>query len=161
MPNNSIAVLRLESGPSRAKLYMEHIMIDVATQEIVDPLKKMYTELGAAQSFIDSISVEKDRGLKVNLIIDHRIAKWLEYGTQEHRISAVNAPMLQFTFRKTSIWFASTASDTGDVFTGFEVHHPGFAGYQVIPMMMDRLTQNYSKKLIEKTNKWLQGSKMR
>ena len=161
MPNNSIAVLRLESGPSRAKLYIEHIMIDVATQEIVDPLKQMYTELGAAQSFIDSISVEKDKGLKVNLIIDHRIAKWLEYGTQEHWISAVNAPMLQFTFRKTSMWFASTASDTGDVFTGFEVHHPGFAGYQVIPMMMDRLTQNYSKKLIEKTNKWLQESKMR
>ena len=161
MPNNSIAVLRLESGPSRAKLYMEHIIIDVATQEIVDPLKQMYTELGAAQSFIDSISVEKDKGLKVNLIIDHRIAKWLEYGTQEHWISAVNAPMLQFTFRKTSMWFASTASDTGDVFTGFEVHHPGFAGYQVIPMMMDRLTQNYSKKLIEKTNKWLQESKMR
>jgi hypothetical protein len=69
--------------------------------------------------------------------------------------------MLQFTFRKTSTWFASTASDTGDVFTGFEVHHPGFAGYQVIPMMMDRLTENYSKKLIEKTNKWLQESKMR
>jgi hypothetical protein len=161
MPNNSIAVLRLESGPSRAKLYMEHIMIDVANQEIVDPLKKMYTELGAAKSFIESISVEKDKGLKVNLIIDHRIAKWLEYGTQEHWISAVNAPMLQFTFRKTSMWFASTASDTGDVFTGFEVHHPGFAGYQVIPMMMDRLTQNYSKKLIEKTNKWLQESKMR
>ena len=161
MPNNSIAVLRLESGPSRAKLYMEHIMIDVATQEIVDPLKQMYTELGAAQSFIDSISVEKDKGLKVNLIIDHRIAKWLEYGTDEHWISAVHAPMLQFTFRKTSMWFASTASDTGDVFTGFEVHHPGFAGYQVIPMMMDRLTENYSKKLIEKTNKWLQESKMR
>ena len=140
---------------------MEHIMIDVATQEIVDPLKQMYTELGAAQSFIDSISVEKDKGLKVNLIIDHRIAKWLEYGTDEHWISAVHAPMLQFTFRKTSTWFASTASDTGDVFTGFEVHHPGFAGYQVIPMMMDRLTQNYSKKLIEKTNKWLQESKMR
>ena len=161
MPNNSIAVLRLESGPSRAKLYMEHIMIDVATQEIVDPLKKMYTELGAAKSFIESISVEKDKGLKVNLIIDHRIAKWLEYGTDEHWISAVHAPMLQFTFKKTSTWFASTASDTGDVFTGFEVHHPGFAGYQVIPMMMDRLTQNYSKKLIEKTNKWLQESKMR
>ena len=161
MPNNSIAVLRLESGPSRAKLYMEHIMIDVATQEIVDPLKKMYTELGAAQSFIDSISVEKDRGLKVNLIIDHRIAKWLEYGTDRHDISARNALQLRFTFRKTSTWFASTASDTGDIFRGFEVDHPGFAGYQVIPMMIDRLTQNYSKKLIEKTNKWLQGSKMR
>ena len=140
---------------------MEHIMIDVATQEIVDPLKQMYTELGAAQSFIDSISVEKDKGLKVNLIIDHRIAKWLEYGTKEHTISAVNAKDLKFTFRKTSTWFASTASDTGDVFKGFAVDHPGFAGYQVIPMMMDRLTQNYSKKLIEKTNKWLQESKMR
>ncbi len=90
MPDNSIAVLRMESGPMRAKLYMEHIMLDVAIREILDPLKRVYTDLGAAQSFIDTIKIEKDVGLKINLLIDHPIAEWLEYGTKPHVIQATD-----------------------------------------------------------------------
>ena len=71
MPEKSIAVLRLESGPTRSELYMEHILVETAIQEIVDPLKAIYTELGAAQSFIDSIKIDNPRGLKIDLLIDY------------------------------------------------------------------------------------------
>lgn len=163
MPDNSIAVLRMESGPLRARLYMEHIMLDVAIREILDPLKRLYTDLGAAQSFIDTIKVEKDVGLKVNLLIDHPIAQWLEYGTAPHKIQALDPEnqLLHFQYRKTSQWFDSHANDSGDWVTAFIVDHPGFPGYQMLAIMLRSLIQNYKQMLVERTNTWLQRSKMK
>lgn len=162
MPDNSIAVLRMESGPMRARLYMEHIMLDVAMREIVDPLKRTYTNLGAAQSFIDTISIEKDVGLKVNLLIDHPIAEWLEYGTNPHTIQAKDPDHpLHFQYRKTSAWFDSHANDSGDWVRTFEVEHPGFQGYQILAIMLQSLIQNYTGMVIQRTNDFLQRSKMK
>ncbi len=163
MPDNSIAILRMESGPSRATLYMAHITLDVAIREIVDPLKRIYTDLGAAQSFIDTISVEQDTGLKINLLIDHPIAQWLEYGTLPHTIQARDPEnqLLHFQFRKTSAWFDSHANDSGDWVQTFEVEHPGFVGYQMIAIMLQSLIQNYKDAVITQTNIWLQRSKMK
>ena len=160
MPENSIAVLRLESGPTRSKLYMEHILVETAIQEIVDPLKAIYTELGAAQSFIDSIKIDNPRGLKIDLLIDHPIAKWLEYGTDPHWIDAVEAEFLVFQFRKTSSWFASKANDTGDWFMGESVFHPGFAGYQMLAILLRTFTQNYTKQVVLKTQAFLDRSRI-
>ncbi len=162
MPDNSIAVLRMESGPSRAKLYMEHIMIEVAIREIIDPLKRIYTDLGAAQSFIDTIKVEQDVGLKINLLIDHPIAQWLEYGTLPHTIQAKDPDNpLHFQYRKTSAWFDSHANDSGDWVMTFAVDHPGFVGYRILAIMLKILIQNYKVMLIQRTNSWLQRSKMK
>lgn len=160
MPENSIAVLRLESGPSRAKLYMESIMIETAIQEIVDPLKVFYTELGAAQSFIDSIGVEKQSNLLIDLLIEHPIAQWLEYGTQPHYIDAIEAEFLSFQFRKTSRWFDSNAKDSGDWFKGESVFHPGFTGYQLLAILLRTYTQNYVRKVVSKTQEFLQRSRI-
>jgi hypothetical protein len=163
MPDNSIAVLRMESGPTRAKLYIEHIMMDMAIREIVDPLKRIYTELGAAQSFVDTIGVEQGSGLTVNLLIDHPIAEWLEYGTDPHIIQAKDPEnqLLHFQYRKTSKWFDSHANDSGDWVEAFEVEHPGFPGYQILAIMLETLIQNYTYAVITKTNAFLQRSKMK
>ena len=160
MPDNSIAVLRLESGPTRSKLYMEHILLETAIQEIVDPLKAIYTELGAAQSFIDSIKMDTPKGLRIDLLIEHPIAKWLEYGTDPHWIDAVEAEFLVFQFRKTSEWFASKANDTRNWFMGESVFHPGFAGYQMLAILLRTFTQNYTKKVILKTQQYLERSRI-
>jgi len=160
MPDNSIAVLRLESGPTRSKLYMEHIMLETAIQEIVDPLKAIYTELGAAQSFIDSIKMDTPKGLRIDLLIEHPIAKWLEYGTDPHWIDAVEAEFLVFQFRKTSKWFASKANDTRNWFMGESVFHPGFSGYQMLAILLRTFTQNYTKKVILKTQQYLERSRI-
>ena len=158
--NNSIAVLRLESGPSRATQYMDHIMIDVATQEILDPLKSKYTSLGAAQSFIDSIKIEKTGFIKYDLVIEHPIAQWLEYGTEPHTIQADEAEFLHFQFRKTSAWFASHAGDSGNWIRTFEVDHPGFPGYQLIAILLKSYIQNYQAEIVRRTNNWLQRSRI-
>ncbi len=158
--NNSIAVLRLESGPSRASQYMDHIMIDVATQEVLDPLKVRYTDLGAAQSFIDTIAIERTGFLKFDLVIDHDIAQWLEYGTEPHKIEADEAEFLHFQFRKTSSWFASHAGDSGDWIKKFKIDHPGFPGYQLIAILLQTLVQNYKAEIVRRTNEWLQRSRI-
>ena len=160
MQDNSIAVLRLESGPSRATLYMSHIMHDVAIRTIIDPLKSRYTELGAAQSFVDSIKIEVTGPLKFNVLIDHPIAQWLEYGTIKHTIDADEAPYLIFQFRKTSAWFQSHAGDSGNWIKTFQVDHPGFPGYQRLKELLDTLKDNYAREMVDQTNDYLQRSKM-
>jgi len=161
MPDNSIAVLRLESGKTRASLYMTSIMQETAIQEIVDPLKKYYTELGASQGFIDSIGIEQRGGLKIELVYGHPIAQWLEYGTEPHFIDANEAEFLNFQFRKTSKWFNSKASDSGDWFFGESVDHPGFPGYKGIAVVLRSLIQNYKNNVILKTNQFLERSRMK
>jgi hypothetical protein len=161
MVNESLAVLRLESGKARASLYMTSIMQETAVKEIVDPLKKYYQELGASQGFIDSIRVEQKGGLKIDLIIDHPIAEWLEYGTEPHKIDVNEAEFLRFQFRKTSSWFNSKASDSGDWFFGESVDHPGFPGYKGIAIMLESLIQNYKNNVILKTNQFLERSRMK
>jgi len=158
--DNSIAVLRLESGPTRAKQYMEHIMVETAIQEIVDPLKAIYTELGAAQSFIDSIKIENPHGLIVVLVIEHPIAQWLEYGTEPHRIEVVDAEFLIFQYRKTSAWFDSHANDSGDWVKAFVVDHPGFPGPQMIAVSLRIFTQNYARKVVARTQQYLESSRI-
>ncbi len=142
---------------------MASIMLDVAMREIIDPLKRTHTDLGAAQSFIDTIKVEQDIGLKINLLIDHPIAEWLEYGTDPHVIEAKNPEEqpLHFKYRKTSAWFDSHANDSGNWVRAFEVDHPGFQGYRVLAIMLETLIQNYRIMIIERTNAFLQRSKMK
>ena len=111
MPDNSIAVLRLESGKARASLYIQTIMQETAIQEIIDPLKKYYTELGASQGFIDAIKIHQLGGLKIELACEHPIAQGLEYGTEPHFIDADEAEFLRFQFRKTSKWFNSISNN--------------------------------------------------
>ena len=161
MPENSIAVLRLESGPTRSKQYMEHIMVETAIQEIVDPLKAIYTELGAAQSFIDFIEIEDGPGITVKLVFTHPICRWLEYGTDPHYIDAVEAEFLIFEYRKTSSWFASTARDDRAIFKGESVLHPGFQGYNLLAIMLGTLTQNYTREIVRQVTEYMQRTKMK
>lgn len=161
MPDNSITVLRMESGPSRAKVYMNHIMRDIAIKEILDPLKVVYTEMGAPQSFIDTIDIQPRQGLRVDLVIRHPIAQWLEYGVEPHIIEAINAEYLHFEYRKTSKWIYSHARDDRVWAKALEVAHPGFPGFHILEMMLPTLVKDYERTVIEQTNEWLERTKMK
>jgi len=136
-------------------------MEETAIKEIVDPLKQWYTERGASQGFIDSIGIRRANGLKIELVIEHPIAQWLEYGTEPHFIDVEEAEFLKFQFRKTSKWINSKASDSGDWFLGESVEHPGFAGYQGISTILKSLVENYKRNVILKTNLFLERSRMK
>ena len=139
-------------------------MEETAIREIVDPLKKWYADRGASQGFVDSITIRKASGLKIELVFDHPIAKWLEYGTKDHTINATDRDKgLRFQFRKTSNWYNSKASDSGDYFFGDKVEHPGFEGYQGTGAngILKSLIYNYKKNVILKTNQFLERSRIK
>lgn len=161
MPETSLSVLRLEASPSRVKQHIERIKIDTAIREILNPLKERYTELGAAQSFIDFIEIENGPGITVKLVFAHPICRWLEYGTDPHYIDAVEAEFLIFEFRKTSSWFDSKAGDDRSIFKGESVLHPGFQGYNLLAIMLGTLTQNYTREIVRQVTEYMQRTKMR
>ena len=142
---NPLPALRLESAPTRAKQYMDSIMVDVAIREIMDPLKLAYQAKGAAQSYIDSFEIVKQGFLKINLENNHRIAQWLEFGTEPHTIEPSKKEMMYWT------------SPEDEHFRGI-VHHPGFGGYRVIPHILTGLINRFIIVLVNRTNEFLERS---
>lgn len=144
---NPFPLLRIESAPTRAKQYMDTIIVDIAIQEILDPLKTAYHSKGAAQSYIDRFFITKNGFMKINLENDHRIAGWLEYGTAPHLIKPNKKNMLHWT------------APDGDHFSS-EVHHPGFGGYRILPHFLPGLINRFIIVLVKRTNEFLERSKL-
>lgn len=145
---NPLPALRLESAPTRAKQYMDTIIVDVAIEEILDPLKNAYASKAAAQSYIDAFHIVKQGFLKINLENDHRFAEWLEFGTEEHTIGPPTEKEMMY-------W---TESD-GEHFRWI-VNHPGFGGYRVIPHLLAGLINRFIIVLVNRTNEFLERSKI-
>lgn len=144
MGREFISDLRLESAIPRAKQYMDIICVDVAIREILDPLKAEAQSRKLAQSYIDHFSIEKTGFIKIDLINDHPISQWLEYGTGPHVIEG----NLAFEI------------DGETIFTN-KVDHPGFPGYHIIDDKINELSLNYSTKLSHEASDYLERSKMR
>jgi len=145
---NPFPLLRLESAPTRAKQFMDSIIVDVAIQEILDPLKTAYVSKGAAQSFIDGYVIVKQGFLKINLENLHRFAEWLEFGTEEHTIGPpTQKEMLYWT-------------DIDGEHFRWIVEHPGFPGYRVIPHLLAGLINRFIIVLVKRTNEFLERSKL-
>lgn len=149
-PNSGPAInaLRIESAPLRAKQYMDSILVDTAIREIMDPLKLMYVAKGAAQSYIDSFEIVKLGFLQINLENNHRIAQWLEYGTEPHKIGPSQN-------KKSLSW----SGPEGQQFA-YTVQHPGFGGYRVIPYQLAGLINRFIIVLVNRTNEFLERSKV-
>ena len=147
-PGGAISALRLESAPTRAKQFMDSILVDTAIREIIDPLKLMYLAKGAAQSYIDAFSIVKQGFLKINLENDHRFAEWLEYGTLPHKIGPPSEKEMMY-------W---TGPD-GEHFR-YIVNHPGFGGYRVLPHQLAGLINRFIIVLVNLTNEFLERSKI-
>ncbi len=147
-------LLRLESAPTRAKQFMDTIIVDVAIQEILDPLKTAYVGKAAAQSYIDAFSITKQGFLKINLENDHRFAEWLEFGTEDHIIQPIGRGTDEGG-KDMMYW-----TDTNGEHFRWIVHHPGFAGYRVIPHMLAGLINRFIIVLVKRTNEFLERSKL-
>ncbi len=145
MGREFLSDLRLESAPSRAKRHMDMICVDIAIQEILDPIKQTAHSKNAAQSYIDAFKIEKTGFIKIELVNDHRFSGWLEYGTPPHTIEG---NPLAFDI-------------DGDTVFAKKVNHPGFEGYHILKDNLPALSTNYARRLSEDTTKFLERTRMR
>jgi len=146
-PNPLPSIIQMASYSDQAKNYMDSILVDVAVEEIMDPLRNAYLSKGAAQSYIDSFSIVKQGFLKMTLENNHRFAQWLEDGTEPHIIEPTKD-------KKALHW----SNSSGEHFAKI-VHHPGFGGYNVLGYMLPGLINRFIIVLVKRTNEFLDRSK--
>ncbi len=145
MGREFLSDLRLESSIPRAKQFMDMICVNLAIREILDPLKAQAYSRKLAQSYIDKFSIQKTGFIKVELVNDHHISRYLEYGTIPHKITG--NPM---------------AFDWEGEFVFFQkVDHPGFEGYGILEDILVKLAYNYATQLSKQASAYLKRSKMK
>lgn len=145
MGREFLSDLRLESAIPRAKRYMNIRCVDVAIREILDPLISAAYRRKLAQSYIDKFRIEKSGFLKVELVNDHHISRYLEYGTDPHKITG---NPLAFNWEGEQVFFQ-------------KVNHPGFKGYGILEDILEKLAFNYAKALSKEASDYLWRAKMK
>ena len=143
MGREFLSDLRLESAIPRVKQYMDMVCVNVAVREILDPLKAQAYSRHLAQSYIDKFAIEKSGFIKVDLVNDHHISRYLEYGTIPHDIPGP----LAFDWEGEDVVFQS-------------VTHPGFAGYGILEDILEGLAYNYAAQLSKEGSAYLQRAKL-
>jgi len=136
--------LRLESAIPRVKQYMDMICVNVAIREIFDPLTAQAYNRHLAQSYIDKFRIEKTGFLKVDLVNDHHVSRYLEYGTERHTITG---NPLAFNWDGENVFFQ-------------KVNHPGFEGYGFLEDVLEGLAYNYAAQLSKEGSAYLERAKM-
>lgn len=144
MGREFLSDLRLESAIPRVKQYMDMICINVAITEILDPLKSQAYNRHLAQSYIDKFSIQKSGFIKIDLVNDHHISRYLEYGTEPHTIPG---NPLAFDWEGEDVFFQS-------------VEHPGFKGYGLLEDVLEGLAYNYAAKLSKEGSAYLERAKL-
>ncbi len=143
MGREFLSDLRLESAIPRVKQYMDMICVNVAIREILDPLKSQAYTRHLAQSYIDKFTIQKSGFIKVELVNDHHISRYLEYGTDPHKIPGPVA----FDWDGENVVFES-------------VNHPGFKGYGFLEAVLEGLAYNYAAKLSKEGSAYLERAKL-
>jgi len=153
-----LAILRLETLTFRAQQYIDQNIVDVGIREILDPMKRLASSRGLAQSYIDSFEIKKMGFMKIGFVINAAgltvtgisINKLLEFGWREHDI----------TFNPIGHWTGGKYGP-GDHFAAL-VHHPGFQGYHMLVTMQNwGFVEVFAFKLIEQTSKYLEATSFR
>ncbi len=67
-----LAILRVSMFSMRTQAFMDSRMIDLAIQEIEDPMKRLASSRRHAQIFIDAIKIKRLGFLKFAIIIEER-----------------------------------------------------------------------------------------
>jgi len=151
-----LAILRLETFSWRTRTYMDSRMIDLAIQEILDPLKSLATSRKVSQRFIDAINIKKIDFLKFAIVIEEfqtaegkPLNIFLEYGWSEFWTEPVNV-------------LAQHWSEAGQDFFSKGHWVRGFPGYHMLTALQDwGFVDRFHIKLIMETNEWLESSKFR
>ena len=144
MGREFLSDLRLESAIPRVKQYMDMICVNVAVREILDPLKAQAYVRHLAQSYIDKFTIQKSGFIKVDLVNDHHISRYLEYGTLPHKITG---DPLAFDWEGEEVRFQS-------------VNHPGFRGYGILEDVLEGLAYNYAAQLSKEGSAYLERAKL-
>lgn len=151
-----IAELRLEQADYRVKAFMNSRMIDLAIQEIIDPLKNLARSRGHAQVFIDAINVKQLGFLKFGIVIEEFFTAnrmplniLLEFGWSEHFIFPVNVLALH--------WYENGISRYSK---GHMVR--GFPGYHILFSLFTwGFIDRFTLRLIKETNMWLEDTRFK
>ncbi len=151
-----IAILRLETLSWRTRMFMNSRMIDLAIQEIIDPMKRLATSRRHAQIFIDAIKIKKLGFLKFAIILDEFFTPTglplnilLEYGWSEHFVAPVNVLALHWT-------------GMGQDFFSKGHWIRGFPGYHIILSMNHwGFVDRFHLRLIAETNQWLESNRFK
>lgn len=151
-----LAILRLETLSWRTRQFMDARMIDLAIEEIIDPMKRLATSRRHAQIFIDAIRIKKLGFLKFAIVIDEFLTPtgeplniFLEFGWSEFFTAPVNVIALHWT---------------GGGMDFFSKGHwiRGFPGYHMLESMKDwGFVDRFHLRLISETNQWLETSRFK
>lgn len=151
-----LAILRLSMFSMRTQAYMDSRMIDLAIQEILDPLKRLAASRQHAQIFIDALEIRKLGFLKFAIVLNEFFTPTrlplnilLEFGWSEFFTAPVNVLALHWT------------GEGRDFFSkGHWVR--GFPGYHLIDSMNDwGFVDHFHLRIIAETNKWLEDTKFK
>ncbi len=151
-----LAILRLEMFSMRTQAYMNSRMIDLAIEEILDPMKRLASSRRHAQIFIDAITIRRLGFLKFAIVIEEFFTPTrmplnilLEYGWSEAFIAPVNVFALHWT------------GEGRDFFSKGHWRR-GFPGYHILESMKDwGFVDHFHLRLITETNKWLEDTKFK
>jgi len=151
-----LAILRVSMFSMRTQAFMDSRMIDLAIEEIEDPMKRLASSRRHAQIFIDAIKTKRLGFLKFAIVIEEFFTPTrlplnilLEYGWSEHFVAPVNVFALHWT------------GEDRDFFSkGHFVR--GFPGYHMLDSMKDwGFVDKFHLRLITETNKWLEDTKFK
>ena len=151
-----VAILRLETVSLRLAAYMDTKMVDIAIQEILDPLKSLARSRGHAQIFIDALEIRKIGHMKLAIVLNEFLTPTgmplnilLEKGWSEHFIAPVNVFALHWTANG-SHYFSK----------GHMVR--GFIGYDLLGSM-DRwgFVERFYLRIIKDAEKYLEATKLK
>ncbi len=151
-----LAILRLETVSWRTRAYMDSRMIDLAIEEIEDPMKRLASSRRHAQIYIDAIKIRKLGFLKFAIVLEEFFTPTrlplnilLEYGWSEFFTAPVNV-------------IASHWTEGGRDFFSKGHWVRGFPGYHLFESIKDwGYVDRFHLRLITETNKWLEDSKFK
>jgi len=151
-----VAILRLETVSLRLASYMDTKMVDIAIQEILDPLKSLARSRGHAQIFIDALEIRKIGYMKLAVVLNEFLTPTgmplnilLEKGWIEHYIAPVNVFALHWT-----------EAGAHHFSRGHWVR--GFRGYDLLGSM-DRwgFVERFYLRIIKDAEKYLEATKFK
>ena len=151
-----VAILRLEHVSLRLAQYMDTKMVDIAIEEILDPLVTLARSRKISQRFIDALEIRKLGYMKVAIVLNEFLTPTgaplnilLEKGWSEFYTAPVNV-------------FALHWMEFGAHFFSMGHWVRGFPGYDLLGSM-DRwgFVERFYLRIIKDAEKYLEATKFK
>ncbi len=145
MVNLFLTMLRQDQRHQTAMDYLDALIVPVADSYLIPELIRIGENNGFATSFNKLWRIEKTGFLKFELVNDHKVAQYLEYGTKPHVIEG------DLHFKIDESWIRTK-----------KVNHPGFKGYHVFDKAVaDGALDRFQSQLATETISFLQRTVMK